>query len=329
MKAAICQHYGGPEQVEVVEMPDPVPGKGEVLVKVMASTVNSADSRIRSLNVPRGFRLPVRLIFGWSKPKVSLGTELSGEVIAVGEGVSEFQIGDNVFADCGMKMGGHATHRVFKASDPIAKIPNNLSMEHSAAIGFGGSTAMYFLQQKAQVKAGDKVLINGASGAVGCAAIQVAKLSGAEVTAVCSHRNVDLVTSLGADQVIDYEQQAILSGNTVFNVIMDNVGTLSWAQCKPYLSADGKFLGVVADMYDNLIAPFRSMLSAKQYIVGTVMADKTMLNTLCSWVESNSYRPVIDQVFPLSEIQAAYQLVDSGRKKGSVIISMSNEHKVK
>lgn len=326
MKAAICTCYGAPDVVQIQERPIPTVGRHEVLVKVLATTVNSGDSRIRSLNVPKGFGVLLRLAMGISRPRNPiLGVELCGEVCAVGRDVNLFGVGDKVFADCGMSMGGHAQFRVFNQNDVISKAPSNIALKDAGAIIFGGSTAYYFLMQKAKLVAGEHVLINGASGTVGLAAIQLAKYMGAAVTAVCSGKNTELVRSLGADHVIDYTQQSVLDGATQYDVIMDNVGNLNWRSCKSYLNPRGRLLKVVATLSETLSAFFTNILSNKQCIPGTAIVTTDMLQAVKSLVEKNALRPIIDRTYALDDIQNAYRYVDANHKKGSVLVMCHDE----
>lgn len=326
MKAAICTRYGAPDVVQIQDRPIPTVGKHEVLVKVLAAAVNSGDSRIRSLNVPKGFGVLLRLAMGISRPRNPiLGVELCGEVCAVGRDVTLFRVGDKVFADCGMSMGGHAQFRVFNQDDVISKAPNNIALKDAGAVIFGGSTAYYFLMQKAKLVAGEHVLINGASGTVGLAAIQLAKYIGATVTAVCSEKNAELVRSLGADHVIDYTHRRVLDGATQYDVIMDNVGNLNWRSCQPFLHSNGRLLKVVATLSETLGAVFINMLSNKHCISGTAIVTTDMLQAVKSLVEKNALRPIIDRTYALDDIQAAYRYVDAHHKKGSVLLMCHDE----
>lgn len=321
MKAAICTNYGAPDVVKIETLVQPEVKEDEVLVKVMATTVNSGDSRIRGLNVPTGFRLIMRLALGFTRPRNSiLGTELSGVVCAIGSKVNRFAVGDEVFADCGMQMGAHAQYRVFKQTDSLLTKPSNLSLTQSSAIIFAASTAYYFLHEKAHLKAQERILINGASAAVGLAAVQLAKHMGAHITAVCSGKNADLVKSLGAHEVIDYQQQAILNDSIHYDVIMDNIGNINWQVGKRSLRDNGRLLKVVASLAQTLQAPWVSMFSQKKCFAGTAFPDIAMLEALKELVELGAYKPIIDKTYSLNEIQSAYAYVDSNRKVGSVVV---------
>ena len=207
MQAWICTAYGPPEVLALREVEKPNPQAGEILVRIVATTVNSGDVRVRAARVPRGMRLLVRLALGWSRPRQPvLGTELSGIVEAAGETVTKFRPGDEVFAFPGVKMGCHAEYRILKENERVFLKPKTLSFAEAASLSFGGSTALHFMR-KANLARGEKLLVIGASGAVGSAIVQIAKHIGAEVTCVTSGPNGDLVRSLGASRVIDYRNE--------------------------------------------------------------------------------------------------------------------------
>src|SRR5918995_465989 len=204
MKAAVCEGYRPPEVVQIRDVPKPAPADGEVLIKAAATTVNSGDARVRALRVPRGLGLAVRLRFGLTKPKQPVfGFDVAGRVEAVGTGVTRFQPGDRVIASRDLDLGCHAEYVTVAEQGAIATIPETLSDQDAVALCFGGSTALHFFD-RGSLAAGEKVLINGASGAVGAMAVQLAKHTGAEVTGVCSAANSPLVRGLGGDHVIDY-----------------------------------------------------------------------------------------------------------------------------
>ncbi len=322
MRAAVNKKYGPPEVVRVTEIEKPVPGDKEVLIKVHATTVNSGDARMRSLNVPKGFGVIVRLVFGIFAPRNPvLGMELSGVIEAIGRDVTKFKAGDEVFAGC--LFGAHAEYRVAKQDAAIALKPENLSFEEAAALSFGGATALFFLEEKGKIKRGDKVLINGASGAVGVAAIQLAKYFGAHVSAVCSAGNGELVTSLGADRVIDYAREDFTGNGEEYDIIMDNVGNAPWSRSKGSLNARGLLLLVVAGLPQMLQAAFVSRKDGKKAIAGTPDDSAQTLQVLGKLAQEGELKPFIGNVYPLEEIAKAHAYVDSGRKRGSVVIRVS------
>jgi NADPH:quinone reductase-like Zn-dependent oxidoreductase len=254
MKAAVCERYGPPEVVQIREVPKPVPADGEVLVKVFATTVNSGDTRVRALRVPRGLSLPMRLRLGLTKPKQPVfGFEMAGQVEAAGTAVTRFQPGDRVVASRGFDFGCHAEHVTVAERGAMARIPENLSYQDAVAVCFGGTTALTFFRL-GKLASGETILINGASGAVGTMAVQLAKHLGAEVTGVCSGANAELVRGLGADHVIDYTAEDFTGNGQRYDVIMDNHGNAPYARVKGSLKPGGRFLMVIGDLWQMLAA---------------------------------------------------------------------------
>ena len=235
MKAYVCRRYGGPEVIELVDVATPTPKANEVLIKIYATTVTAGDWRVRTLDVPRGLGFIARLAMGLARPRQPiLGTELAGVVAAVGKDVTRFKPGDAVFAFPGGKMGCHAQYRAVAEDGPVVRKPENLSFEDAASLSFGGTTALHFLR-KANIKPGDKVLVIGASGGVGSALVQLAKHFGAEVAGVTSTANLDLVASLGADQVIDYSKEEFSArGETPTTSSLILLGTCHLLGANPY-----------------------------------------------------------------------------------------------
>ena len=318
MKAAACTRYGPPEVVEIKDVPTPAPDDGEVLVKAAATTVNSGDARLRALNVPRGMRVPARLRLGLTKLRQPiLGFEMAGQVQAVGAGVSGVQPGERVVVSRGFKLGCHAEFAVVPAQGALVRIPAQLSDQDAVALCFGGSTALYFFQ-RGKLAAGETVLINGASGAVGTMAVQLAKHSGAEVTAVCSAANADLVRSLGADHVVDYKAEDFTRNGQRYDVVMDTHGNAPYKRIKDSLRPGGRFLMVVGNLAETLAATRQ-----KATITGTPNADAIAASyrTLMTLAEQGAIKPVIDTVLPFTQIVDAHRRVDSGRKVGSVVLT--------
>jgi NADPH:quinone reductase-like Zn-dependent oxidoreductase len=318
VKAACCTRYGPPEVVEIRDVPTPAPGDGEVLVKAAATTVNSGDARLRAMNVPRGMRLPARLRLGLTKLRQPiLGFEMAGQVQAVGAGVSGVEPGERVVLSRGFKMGCHAEFAVVSAQGTLVKVPERLSDQDAVALCFGGSTALYFFQ-RGRLAPGETVLINGASGAVGTMAVQLAKHSGAEVTAVCSAANANLVTSLGADHVIDYETEDFTRGGKRYDVVMDAHGNAPYKHIKESLKHGGRFLMVVGNLAETLAATRQEAT-----IAGTpnAAAIAESYGTLMTLAEQGAIRAVIDTVLPFAQIVDAHRRVDSGRKVGSLVLT--------
>lgn len=321
MRAAIYKTYGPPEVLQIVDLPKPTPKDSEVLIKLHATTVTSGDARLRAFNLPPGFSQIGRLIFGVNRPRNQiLGSEFSGVIEAVGQGVTKFKPGDEVIAFSDAKMGCYVEFKTFPETGTLAHKPETLSHQQAAAVCFGGTTALSFLR-RANIKSGDRILINGASGSVGTAAIQLAKHFKAEITAVCSSPNHALVQSLGADHVTDYRTTKITELPDHFDIILDCVGSLNYQNTRAILRPSGRLLLIVVSFRDLLAAPFQSIGSSKKVIAGPVATKPEDIRFLAQLADRGEFTPVIDQSFPLDQITAAHALVDSGRKKGNVIIT--------
>jgi NADPH:quinone reductase-like Zn-dependent oxidoreductase len=323
MKAAICTKYGDPDVIELQDIPSPIPKNDEVRVRVKATCVNSGDSRIRALRVPAGMKTLVRLAFGFRSPRQPvLGTDFAGIVDSIGSDVTNFRAGDEVYGALGTKTGSHAEFVTVAETSAILPKPGGLSMADSASLVFGGQTALYFLKKKANVKSGEHVLINGATGAVGAAAIQVAKSLGAVTTAVCSADNASLATSLGADHVIDYRQTDFAEAGGSYDVIMDNVGNAGWSRSKHLLKPQGRLLLIVASLPQMLAALLRPKRSDRSIMIGVAADGAESLRDLTVMVERQQLQPVIDEVLPFEQIVRAHEIADSGRKRGSVVLTL-------
>ena len=328
MKAYTYDRFGPPEVLELKEVPKPVPGDHEVLVRVRATTVTAGDWRVRSLDVPRGFGLLSRLALGFSRPRRPiLGTELSGEVVEAGKAVTRFRVGDPVFGFTGARMGCHAEYRCLpeeghgRRDEAVAPKPANLSHEEASALSFGGTTALSFLR-KAKLKRGENVLVVGASGGVGTAAVQLARHFGASVTGVCSTANLELVRSIGADRVIDYTREDFTRSGERYDVIVDTAGTAPFSRCKGSLAEGGRLLVVLGSLPEVLRAPVVSLTSTKRIIGGVVSWGVEDLRFLASLAEAGHYRPVIDRRYTFAEMVEAHRHVDAGHKRGNVVVSV-------
>jgi NADPH:quinone reductase-like Zn-dependent oxidoreductase len=309
MKAIVCSHYGSPDVLQIVELPKPVPGDKEVLIKVHATTVTAGDWRVRSMDVPAGFRLLARLALGISKPRQPiLGTELAGEIEAVGKAVTRFKPGDQVFAFSDLRMGCHVEWKCMPEDGALVAKPANLSHEEAAALSFGGTTALAYLR-KAKIQRGDKVLVNGASGGVGTAAVQLAKHFGAHVTGVCSGGNFELVRSIGAE---------------VYDIIVDTAGTAPFSRSKRSLAKGGRLLLIVAGLPDLLRAPWHSLTTDKKVFAGPPAIRPDDVRFLAGLAEKGQLRPVIDRRFPFDRIADAHRYVDTHRKKGNVVVTLDH-----
>ena len=325
MKAMVCTEYGSPDVLQLQEVEKPVPTGSEVLIKVHAAAATAA-SVIGRAGKPHF----VRLFFGLIKPrKPILGQELAGEIAAIGSDVKSFKVGDNVFGITGTGMGAYAQYKCLNEDSALTRMPQNATFDEAVAIVEGGLTALNFLKHKAGIQEGQHVVIYGASGAVGTAAVQVAKVFGAAVTAVCSSPNFDLVKSLGADSVIDYRQEDFTKNGSTYNIIFDTVGKLSFSKCKQSLTPTGIYLdsGGVATifpmMWTSLFGGRRAML-ATTYTRSAVanLADLVTLKTL---FEQGNFQAVIDKRYPLDDLASAYRYVETGRKKGNLVINISHD----
>ena len=319
MKAIVYDRYGGPEVLELRELPKPAPRDNEILVRVRATTVTAGDWRARSLKLPPGFDLMGRPVFGFFGPRQKiLGTELSGDVVAVGGSVTKFKVGDAVFAQTGAKYGAYAEYVALREDTAIALKPAGVSYEEAAALSFGGTTALHFFRLAA-LKPGETVLINGASGGVGVAAVQIAKHLGAHVTAVTSGRNAELVRSLGADRVIDYTREDFRTLGEQWDVVMETVGNVTIENAHHTLRPGGRLLLVVGTLADLFKAGKAKKLGVK-LIAGPAPELPEDLRTLADLAARGAYRAVIDRTYAFEEMAEAHRYVDTGRKRGSVVV---------
>ena len=305
MKAAICTQYGSPDRVVVKDVPKPIISSNEVLIKVMASAVNSGDVRTRGLVANPLMRMAMRLVLGFKKPRKSiLGVALSGEIIEIGSKVTSFKVGDQVFAMTGIQFGGHAQYAALKQSSAMVLKPRYAPYEEAAVLPFGGTTALHFLR-KAKIREGKGVLIYGASGSVGTSAVQITKYLGAYVTAVCSGRHVSVINSLGVDEVIDYQTKAYNELNRQYDIIFDAAGKIKKKDISHLLKSDGIFMSVAG--------------------YGVASEKKEDLELLAKMYDEGKLKPVIDRSFPLEEIVLAHHYVDQGIKTGNVAIIISHD----
>jgi NADPH:quinone reductase-like Zn-dependent oxidoreductase len=324
MRAAVYRRFGGPDNVRMEELPRPSVGRDDVLIRVHASTVSAADHRARSREVPRGLWLLAAVGIGAFRPKRRvLGMDVAGVVEAVGADVTRFAAGDEVIAMLGGRFGGHAEYARVRQDGAIALKPRSMTFEDSVSLVFGGLTACGFLEQ-AHLAPGATVLVNGASGAVGTAAVQLAKHAGAHVTGVCSGSNRDLVTELGAERVIDHTVEDFTAEAATYDVIVDCVGNSSFERVRHLLKPGGALLLVITDLPGLLRAPLRSRRTG--HLVTATGPGKGTAEDLAALVdlaEAGSFRAVRDRTYDLADIAEAHRYVDTGRKRGNVVVRIA------
>lgn len=303
MKAVIAHTYGPPEVLRVAEIAKPDPKAREVLVRIKASAVNSADVRTRSLNAPVLLKPIMRLVLGFNRPRKVFGVVFSGIVEEVGSEVTSFKLGDEVYAATGFSFGGNAEYMAFDERKAIAHKPTKASFEEAAAIPFGGTTALYFLSKAGIARARDKkVLIYGATGAVGTAAVQIAKHYGANVTAVCGPDGVALARTLGADHIYVYTKEDVTKNGQKYDLIFDTVGYVSKSACAASLDRLGVFVTTAG--------------------LDTANETKAQLEFLTDLFDHAEFLAVIDRTYPMEDIVEAHRYVDLGKKKGNVVITV-------
>lgn len=317
MKAIVYTQYGSPEVLQLKEVEKPMIKSNEILLRVKATAVNSGDWRLRKADP-----FAVRLFLGLIKPKLNiLGAVFSGDVESVGKDVKRFKVGDQVFGHTDMRFGAYAEYLCLSEHGSLALKPDSLTHTEAAVIPFGGTSALHFIK-KAAIQPGQKVLIYGASGAVGSTAVQLAKSFGAEVTGVCSTENVDWVKSLGADNVIDYTKEDFTTNGKVYDVIMDTVNKVSFSRGVKSLTKNGKLILSAAGMTEMLQGFWTSMTSSKKVLTGVIGHTAEDIDFLKGLIEAGKLKPVIDKIFPLEQMAEAHAYVEKGHKKGNVAITV-------
>ena len=327
MKAAVYTKYGPPDVLRLEEVEKPTPKDDEVLIMVRATSVTAADYRIRGSNFPPLFWLPGRIMFGLRKPKKTiLGMNLAGEVETVGKDVRRFGEGDRVLGSSGGRFGAYAEYVCLPEEAAVATKPDNVTYEEAAAIPFGAFTSLFFLRDMGNIQSGQSVLVYGASGAVGTAAVQLAKYFVAKVAGVCSTTNVELVESLGADMVIDYTKEDFTENGQRYDLIFETVGKSSVTRGIGSLKQGGIYLA-------NVIRPsvlaqmlWTSVIGSKK-VRGSIASEKTEdLIFLRALIEAGKVKPGIDKQYPLEYTAEAHRYAEKGHKKGNVIITLGRNN---
>ncbi len=325
MKAIVYEKYGPPEVLQLKEVEKPIPKDDEVLIRIDAAVVTTAGMAAR-----KGDPFIIRFFTGLIKPKSTIpGGEFAGEIEAVGKDVKRFREGDQVFAAPGTGYGSYAEYKCLPEEGALASKPANMTYEEAAAVCEGALTALPFLRDNGKIQSGQKVLINGASGAVGTSAVQLAKYFGAEVTGVCSTTNLELVKSLGADEIIDYTKEDFTKSGQTYDIIFDAVGKSSYSRCKGSLKQGGVYLLTVPTLAILLQMLWTSKIGSKKAIIAFTglrpPSEKAKdLIFLKELVEAGKIKPVIDRSYPLEQIVEAHRYVDKGHKKGNVVITVEH-----
>lgn len=328
MKAVVWTKYGPPEVLQLTALDKPAPEEDEVLIKIHATTVTAGDCEMRSLTFPIYLNLAMRLWRGLLKPRGTaiMGTELAGEIEAVGRDVTLFQVGDQVFGSAGLGFGANAEYiclseRPGETEGGLAIKPANMTYGEAATVPFGGRDALHFLR-KGNVQSGQRILINGAGGSIGTFAVQLARLFGAEVTAVDSAPKLDMLRSIGADHVIDYTQEDLSARGEVYDVIFDVVGVLRFSPNDALLTQDGTYVTANPRVPQMVQALWTMMRSSKRVVLEAASGSVEDLVYLRELIEAGKIRTVIDRVYPLEQIVEAHRYVERGGKLGNVVITI-------
>lgn len=326
MKAMVLTKFGPPDVLQLQEVAKPAPGDNEVLIRIYATTVTAADSELRSLRFPLVFRLAMRIYVGFvlTKPVIQ-GQELAGEIEAVGKSVTRFRRGDQVFGWTGLRLGAYAEYTCLPEDGVLAIKPSAITHEQAAPLPVGGLDAV-FLIKKARIQGGEKVLINGAGGSIGAFAVQLAKYYGAEVTGVDSAEKLDMLRSIGADNVIDYTREDFTRSGKTYDVIFDVIGKSSFSRSIKSLAPNGRYLLANPPLSHRLRGRWMSGRSGKKVLFWASRSASEYAEDfkfLTELIAAGEIRPVIDKRYPLEQAAEAHRYVDSGHKKGNVVITVS------
>ena len=324
MKAIVYTKYGPPDVLEFKEVAKPTPKDNEILIKIYATTVNRTDCAIRKAEP-----FFSRFVTGLTRPKKTiLGTEFAGKIEAVGKDVTSFKVGDKVFGFSGNDFGAHAEYMIMPEEGSLTTMPANMTYEEAAPSTEGAHYAYNFIK-KVNIKSGQKVLVNGATGAIGSAAVQLLKYFGVNVTAVCNTKDFELVKSLGANKVIDYTKEDFTKDDQDYSFVFDAVGKSSFAKCKPLLQPGGVYisseLGFMAqNLFFALITP---IIGNKKVIFPLPTDCRGSVLFIKKLIEKGKFKAVLDRKYPLEQTAEAYRYVETGQKTGNVVITLEHNNK--
>jgi NADPH:quinone reductase-like Zn-dependent oxidoreductase len=326
MKAVVTTKYGPPEVLELREVDKPSPKDDEVLIKIHATTVTAGDCEMRSLKLPLLYQLVLRMGFGFRRPRKEIqGTEVAGEIEAIGKDVTKFKVGDQIFGATGMTFGANAEYVCLpevpgEMEGGVITKPANMSYEEAVTVPFGARDALHFLQL-GNIQSGQKALINGAGGSIGIFAVQLAKLDGAEVTAIDSAPKLEMLRSIGADHVIDYAKEDFTQNGVVYDVIFDVIGKVSFSRADKSIKPGGTYL--LANPVSQMVqALWTKMRTDKNVVMQTASGTIEDLVYLRGLVEDGKLRTIIDRTYPLEQIVEAHKYVETGAKLGNVVITV-------
>lgn len=323
MKAIVLTKYGSPDGLQLTEVEKPTPKDNEDLIKVRATTITAGDIEIRTLKFPLWLMLPIRIYVGFIKPgNFILGQELAGDIMAVGKAVTRFKEGNPVFGTTGFRFGAHAQYACLSETGVLAIKPSNMTYEESTAVPVAGTEALHFMR-KAKIQSGEKVLIVGAGGSIGTIGVQLAKYFGAEVTGVDSSGKLDMLRSIGADHTIDYTQEDFTQNGQTYDVIFDVMGKSSFSGGVQSLKPDGRYLlGGNSAPSQLLHGWWVSMTGSKKVIVGAASQKSEDLVFLRELIEAGKMKSIVDRRYPLEQTAEAHRYVETGQKKGNVVIAV-------
>ena len=336
MKAIICEKYGPPEVLQLKEVEKPTPRDDEILIRVYATPVSYGDIMVRNFknmplskfNMPLPLWLPTRIFFGITKPRINiLGSEFAGEIEATGKDVKRFKVGDQVFGYLGQKMGAYAEYLSMPEDRCVAIKPDNMTYEEAATVPYGALMASAILR-KVNIQSGQKVLINGASGGIGSAALQLSKFQfGAEVTGVCSTPRLEYVKSIGADKVIDYTKDDFTEDGEIYDLIFDILGKSSFSRCKDSLKQNGRYLLASFKTRQLLQMLWTKIVGSKKVICAMATDKQEDLIIIKELVEAGKIKSIIDKRYPLEQTAEAHKYIEEGNKKGNVVITIGHSNK--